>query len=162
MMGAGSSPWPHCKAAEVHSLVLITSDQLYISLGWIPVDAGGKGLWGQRKLGLELGVMLSSVLPASVGTSPGCLKYLRQRRGARQSPAVCRTRVGQFDLPTPPWPGVFIAADVLTNHRRVQFLFESYSFLNKSKPVIRLKDEKPSCLTSGYRLQKVLCICMLT
>lgn len=160
MMGAGSLPRPHCKAAEVHRLALITSDQLYISTGWIPVDAGGKGLWGQRKLGLKLGVMLSPILPASVGTSPGYLKYFHQHRGARQSHAVCRTHVGQFDLPTPPWPGVFIAADVLTNHRSVQLFFESYSFLNKNNLVIRLKDEKPLHLTSGYRLPKVSCICM--
>lgn len=162
MMGAGSLPWPHSKAAEVHSSVLITSDQLHISTGWIPVDAGGKGLRGRGKLGLELGVMLSSALPASVGTSPGYLKYLLQHRGARQSPAVCRTRVGQFDLPTSPWPGFFIAADVLTNHRSIQLLFESYSFLNKSDLVITLEDEKLLRLTSGYRLQKVSCICMLT
>lgn len=158
-MGAGSLPSPHCKAAEVHHLVPITSDWLCISTGWIPVDAGGKGLRGKRKLGLELGVMLSSLLPASVGTSPRYLKYRHWHRGARQSPALCRARVGQLDLPTLLWPGLFIAADVLTDHSSVQ-LFESYSFLNKSNLVIRWKDEKPLRLTSGCRLQKVSCICM--
>lgn len=99
---------------------------------------------------------LSSILLASMGISPGYLKYLHKHQGAQQRPAVCRTCVEQFDLPTPSYLGFFIAPDVLINHRIIHLLLESYSFLNKSNTVIRLKDEKPSQLTSGCRLQMLM------
>lgn len=125
------------------------------------MDPGGR--WWKKTLGTEeTGCDAELRSAASVGTSPGYLKYLHQHCGAQQSPAVCRTRVGQFDLPIPLWPGGFIAADVLANRRRVQLLFESYSFLNKSNLVIRLKGEKPLRLTSGYRPKEVSCVCTLT
>lgn len=105
--------------------------------------------------------MLSPVVPASVRTSPGYLKSLHQQWGARQSPAVCRTCVGSLTFLLLCGQAI-LAADVLANHRSVQLLFESYSFLNKSNLVMRLKDEKLLHLTSGFRLQKVACIWMLT
>lgn len=90
----------HGLAAKLGNLVC--SKHMKPAIHWqrvVPSD--GKGVWGQRMLGLQFGITLSSILSASMGISPGYLKYLHQHQGAQQRPAVCRTRVRQFDLPTP-------------------------------------------------------------
>lgn len=92
--------------------------------------------WGTEGVGAGAGHDAEQCSVSISGTSPGCLKYLHQHQEARQSPAACRTRVGQLDLLAPPWPGVFTAADVLSSS-----LNPTHS--ERKAASDRLKDEKP-------------------